>query len=359
MAIAPGPGGPGDDTPPPIRDDDFRDGWQFNLPPTPDPAGWWDDPDNPFYDGDGDGIPDSWVIDGPHSYKCLYYSVIFIPSSGEAIYDGLLSTQPGQDAWIGEVYSDANRTEFLFTLSSTEGSTKLTGLLKDWIDLYCDDETVTPPSPFSINLIAQDYKSWRGSYSDCIDVGVALSDMQFVQTTRANLNRTFTTDSTKAEVLVIGPIPEGVKIPVLITIEAIDESFPAGTRNEDYNESHTVYLEDGDSLEIASNGVSISFSIIRDGSEIVDQFSVSNLHSKYTKSGVEVKVGQIQSCTKEVIVTDEECEEGFEMNEEGECVEIQEETEGMDNDTLWTILGFLVLLVLGGWILHTTREGGD
>ena len=292
---------------------------------------------------------DDWVIDGPNSYKCLYWTVIYIPGK-----------RGSRDQWVGEVYAESGSSTFLYANQSYDGASKITRLLKDWIDQYCDDETVTPPPMGSINLIAQDYKAWRGSYSDCVDVLIPLSDMQFVQTTNSMVNRTFTTDSTKADVLVIGPIPEGVLIPVSITIEAIDESFPAATRNEDYNESHTVYLEDGDSLEIASNGISISLSIIRDGSEIVDQFSVSNLHSTYTKSGVEIKVGRIQSCTKsEVIVTDEECEEGFEMHEEGECVEIQEETEGMDNDTLWMILGFLVLLVLGGWILHTTREGGD
>jgi len=338
LPLDPGPGGPGDDTPPkPLNGGDQ---------PIHDDFPWWDNPDNPLYDGDGDGIPDNWVVSGPFSYKCAYYKVAFIPGPGVS-----------QDQWIGEVYSDLEATVYIYGTVSFDGEGKVTELLKLWIDQYCD-ETVTPPSIGSIDIISQDYDTWREVYSDCIDVGIALSDMQFVQTTKANLNRTFTTDSTKADVLVIGPIPEGVKIPVLITIEAIDESFPAGTRHDDYKESHTVYLEGGDSLEISSNGISISLSITRDGSEIVDQLSVSNLHTKYTKSGVEVQVGQIQGCTtSEVIVT--ECDEGFEMNEEGECVEIQEETEGMDNDTLWMILGFLVLLILGGWILHTTKEGGD
>ena len=299
---------------------------------------WWENPDNPLYDGDGDGIPDSWVINGPFSYKCAYYKVIFVPGSTDL---------GSRDQWFGEVYSDPEATAFLYGAVSFNGSGEVTDLVKLWIDQYCE-ETVTPPPMGSIDLISQDYDIWRGSYEDCIDVGIPLSDMEFVQTTNANLNRTFLTDSTKSDVLVIGPVPEGIKIPVSVTIEAIDESFPAGTRNEDYKESHTVYLEGGDVLELASNGVAISLSITRDGSEIVDQLSVSNLHAKYTKSGVEVKVGQIQSCT----ISGENEEEDSEEETEEEMVQT-------DKDTLWMILGFLVLLILGGWILHTTKEGGD
>ena len=100
---------------------------------------WWDDPDNPLYDGDDDGIPDSWVINGPFSYKCAYYKVIFIPGPRDS-----------KDQWIGEVFSDPEGTIFLYGTVSFNGSNEVTDLVKLWIDQYCE-ETVTPPPMGSID----------------------------------------------------------------------------------------------------------------------------------------------------------------------------------------------------------------
>ena len=298
------------------------------------------DDDNPFSNSD------SWVVDGPNEYKCAYYSVIYIPGT----------TERYPDQWIGEVYSDPERSDLLYFAQNQTSGSSMTELLKKWIDQYCDDSIVDPPAIGSIDLISQDYDSYRNQYVDCVDVAIPLVDMDFVQTSNANLNRTFVTDSTQADVLVIGPLPEGVKIPVSVSIEAIDESFPAATRERDYKESHNVYLEGGDSLEASSNGVSISLSIIRNGSEIVDPFSVSNLATKYTKSGVRIKAGQIQICQIPSPTVDPVDDEDQDQDQD---LDLSDDPGLLDSDTMFVILGILVLFVIGGWIISTTVEGGD
>ena len=335
----------------------------------------------PEDNGPGEGSVDPNIPNittyGPISYLGFYIFIFEVrPIFERPVLPGLPNPQTTQ--WIGQVHKSQDpRSNSEFRTSGSSYDENL-DLCKAWIESV--NLGVTPGT--ETDVVEGDLTEQYYSYGECIKIGTDLGIMDFVKSSRENLARRFQTDSTKSEFLDFGPLPMGFYAKITMKILAVDDSLPAGTRKSNYEEVVKITLEEGDYMSVQSSGNdNISISIMKNGSERIDPFSIMRLRSGYTKTQVTVTLDELYDCLAKPefephIMYDCSTGEGFQANTQedhekyaalGYVHDLSEcDSNGNGDDSpilekeqMFVILGFLVLIIVGGWILSTTTEGGE
>ncbi len=331
MPITPGlPGGPGDDTEPPPYNpngDDSSDSNDSEVVVDPITG---ETPSDEFPDGTMD-----FYEYGPYNYQGYSYVVVLIEGVG-----GL----PGQpesfnSSWMLSV--DNGRYE-----SQGTSLEDCRAQAEAWIDA---EEAGEEPG----GELAQDsIDTFYGEYQNCIGVGIPLHEMDFVQTNR-NPNNQFSMNLDENAFFII-ELPPNWKAQFQVKLEARDESYPAYSRRNDYAETFTVALDGTESIELGNH----SFHVWKAGNDKIDQFSLQQLENSFSWVKVTLTKDFVQSCQpSEIPPQEEETTQTTDTDE----TDTDEEEGGLTQDTLWTILGLIVILLMIGWFTNTVRDsdGGD
>ena len=295
-----------------------------------------------------DGSLDRYTY-GPYSYKGFSYVVVLIEMVG-----GL----PGQPEefntqWVFEVSDQlgASQARYNGTGTSLEDCR---AQAETWIDAEVAGED---PIEFGEEVeVGQDsIDTFYGAYQNCFVVGIPLHEMDFVQTSETPVNQ-FVQNMEDSSFFVI-ELPPNWKAQFQVKIEAIDTSIPAATREPPYAETFTVALDGGESLELGYN----SLHVWKGGNDKIDQFSLDQLGNLYTEIKVTLSKDFVQSCPPEPVQEDEP-QQTTDTDETNTDEDKGGGSEGgwMDGewsqDTLWTILGLLVILLMIGWFTSTVRD---
>ena len=283
-----------------------------------------------------DGSLDQYTY-GPYPYQGFSILVALIEGTG-----GL----PGQP--------EGFQSQWLFDVTDGGGIRRYSGIgtsLEDcraqaeaWID--AELEGLDPIEVGEEVEVGQDsIDTFYGAYQNCIGVGLPLYEMDFVQTNKTPDSQ-FSMNLKDNDFFIID-LPINWKAQFQVKIEATDEEGIYMTREQDYAETFTVALDGGESLELGHD----SFHVWKNGNDKIDQFSLDQLGMTHTRIQVTLPKDFVQSCPP--IPTQEE--EPTETTETDET-DTDEEEGGWTQDTLWTILGLIVILLLIGWFTSTVRD---
>ena len=284
---------------------------------------------------------------GPISYLGYYIFIFEVrPLRDEPVIPGMPT---GTTQWIGQVHKSSDprsNSEFRSTGASYDDNLEI---CQSWIESI--NQGITPGTDTDVveGNLAEQYLT----YGECIKIGIDMEMMDFVKSSKENLARRFQTDSTKSEFFDFGPLPNGFYAKLTLKILSVDDSLPAATRKPTYEEVVKITLEEGDYMSVQSSGNdNISISIMKNGSERIDPFSMMRLRAGYTKTQVTITLDELYDCLKREEPVDVPVDVPVE-DDNGDDSPV------LDKDQLFVILGFLVLIIVGGWILSTTTEGGE
>jgi hypothetical protein len=288
------------------------------------------------------------TIFGPISYGG-YFIYIFEqrPIFDRPVLPGL--PNPQTPVWLSQVHTVADyTTDSVFRATGRDYNENL-DLCKAWIDSV--NLGVTPGT--DTDVVEGQLEAQYLTYGECIKIAVDMEMMDFVKSSKEKLARRFQTDSTKSEFFDFGPLPSGFYAKLRMKILSVDDSLPAATRKSNYEEVVKITLEEGDYMSVQSSGNdNISISIMKNGSERIDPFSIMRLRSGYTKTQVTIELNELYDCVKREEPVDDPDDDPVDD-------ERDDDSPVLDKDQMFVILGFLVLIIVGGWILSTTTEGGE
>ncbi len=314
---------------------------------------------------------------GPISYLGYYIFIFEVrPFFDRPVLPGLPNPQTTQ--WIGQVHKSQDprsNSEFRSTGASYDDNLEI---CQSWIESV--NQGITPGT--DTDVVEGDLAEQYLTYGECIKIGIDMEMMDFVKSSKEKLARRFQTDSTKSEFFDFGPLPSGFYAKLTMKILSVDDSLPAATRKTTYEEVVKITLEEGDYMSVQSSGNdNISISIMKNGSERIDPFSMMRLRAGYTKTQVTITLDELYDCLAKPefephIMYDCSTGEGFQANTQedhekyaalGYVHDLSEcdsngngdDSPVLDKDQMFVILGFLVLIIVGGWILSTTTEGGE
>ena len=286
---------------------------------------------------------------GPISYLGYYIFIFEVrPLFEDPVLPGLPNPQTTQ--WIGQVHKSSDplsNSEFRSSGASYDDNLEI---CKSWIESV--NQGITPGT--DTDVVEGDLAEQYLVYGECIKIGTDLEIMDFVKSSKVSLGRRFQTDSTKSEFFDFGPLPNGFYAKLTMKILSVDDSLPAATRKTNYEEVVKITLEEGDYMSVQSSGNdNISISIMKNGSERIDPFSMMRLRAGYTKTQVTITLDELYDCLKRV--EDPVDDDSDDVTDDDPV----DDSPVLDKEQMFVILGFLVLIIVGGWILSTTREGGE
>lgn len=141
-----------------------------------------------------------------------------------------------------------------------------------------------------------------------------------------------------------------------------------GFNNFEYSQTFEVLLESGDSFSAGTRKVGMGWeysnlSIIKNGSEQMNQMNglnhLTECNNLFTFNTIKITWLKSWKCEdRPVEIIDDDDSDFIPQTEEIEEVESESESESepISDNTLWAILGVIILLIVGAFMANTTGE---
>jgi len=285
-----------------------------------------------------------WTTFGPYEHRGYFYQI------HHSIAGTDLFGNPTAEQWIGEVFDAPPATGNLLKAFSGTNRQDVIDQCIAWINAIISG--YTPPEGEDLDVVQNGLDDMNvDEIALCIPVNFRLDETDFVQTSKKADKRFSTNLFTKSDEISITLPPDWVG-QFKISVVAKDNSLPAAMRRADHAEQFNVTLRGGDSLYIG-NG---SISIVKNGTERVDPFEFNEMVALYDEVNVTLTVIGLWDC--EPAPSNGNGENGD--NNEGNGTDngdSDEDEGGWSQDTLWMILGGLVIFLMVGYFLNTSKEG--
>ena len=266
------------------------------------------------------------------AYNGFYYGVAVLPDGYAhwVVYD-----QNGQLAQNGAI---ANKD-----VAAAESAAR------DWIDYIVAVDRDGNLIPDDEEVFQNESGSFYGDYSGSDCKSQSLSWQQDFISIRSD--GYFLQDNIKGDILnldandeILMTLPQGYKMKVNIVFKSQD-AYGIGKRGI-VRDNATLYLEGGDTLNVAIMNDEVSASFIQNGVEKIDPDNLSDYNADGVRKSVTLRMVLFEICT---VRKSEEDEDDTDNGDDADDFVF-------DKDLLFMILGGLVIIIIAGYVINTTSE---
>ena len=226
---------------------------------------------------------------------------------------------------------------------------------RDWIDYIVATDSDGNAIPDHEEIIQDETPNYTGDYSgwECESQSTSWSG-PISEFSTIGGDGYYLSDNKKGDILNLDAndsvdivMPDGYKMHLRATFRSQDSyTFqPSGKTRDTAN----IYLEGGDSFSVSIRNDEVRTSLIQNSVERIDNTQLADYNREGVRKTVTLRVVMFEICTKSM-------QNGGGGGGGGGGGTDEDDTESDFHDTLWVILGGIVLLLLVSYALNTTSE---